>query len=479
MTESSVREVQVAVIGGGPGGYAAAFQAAEMGLEVVLISEEAKLGGVCLNRGCIPSKALLHAARLINETREAAEWGIEFGAPRIDLEALREWKNGVVGKLASGVAQLADRRKVEVLTARASFLDSRTLKLKPVDGSPQDLPGRIRYQHAILATGSLPAVPPVFQVSDPRVWNSTAALELQMVPERFLVIGGGYIGLELGTVYAALGSKVTVIELTDGLLPGVDRDLVRPLARRLEKVFEAIHLSMTVQALEPRKDGIAVRIEGEDAPSEMVFDAVLVSVGRTPNNKNLGLESTQVQLDERGFVRVNPQRRTNDAHIYAIGDVAGNPMLAHKASREGKVAAEAIAGRAVEFDNNAIPAVVFTDPEVAYTGLTESQAKAEGREVSVSRFPWGASGRALTLGRTEGSTKLVFDPETERLLGAGIVGIGAGELIAEATLAVEMAAVVHDVAETIHAHPTLSETLAEGAEAYLGHATHLFRPKRK
>jgi len=479
MADTSVREVQVAVLGGGPGGYAAAFHAADLGLETVVISEEEKLGGVCLHRGCIPSKALLHVAKLISESKEAKEWGIGFADPKVDLGALRAWKSGVVDRLTSGVNQLAKSRKVDILVARGSFLDSNTLHLEKVPRSPDDLPKKVRFEHAILATGSLPATPKVFRIEDKRVWNSTGALNLESVPERLLVIGGGYIGLEMGTVYAALGSRVTVIELLEGILPGVDRDLVRPLQKRLDGLFDAIHLETKVTGLEAKEGGILVRIEGKDVPSEMTFDRVLVSVGRVPNSANLGLNNTKVVVSDRGFVEINRKQQTADPSIYAIGDVAGEPMLAHKASREGKVATEVIAGEPSEFDNVAVPAVVFTDPEIAYTGLMESQAKEQGIEVGTARFPWGASGRALTLGRTDGFTKLIFDPETERLLGAGIVGPGAGELIAEATLAVEMAAVARDVADTIHTHPTLSETVMESAEMFLGHATHVFRPKRK
>jgi dihydrolipoamide dehydrogenase len=479
MADTSVREVQLAVLGGGPGGYAAAFHAADLGLEVAVISEEEKLGGVCLHRGCIPSKALLHAAKLITESQDSKEWGIEFEDPKINLDALRGWKDGIVDRLTSGVNQLAKARKVDIIVARGSFLDSNTIHLESVPGSPDDLPRKVKFQHAILATGSFPAIPKVFQVEDKRIWDSTSALALESIPEKLLVIGGGYIGLEMGTVYAALGSKITVIELLDGILPGVDRDLVRPLQKRLEGMFDAIHLETKVTGLEPKDEGIVVRVEGKDIPGKMTFDSVLVSVGRVPNSENLGLSNTRVKVTDRGFVKVNQKQQTDDPSIYAIGDVVGGAMLAHKASREGKVAAEAIAGGVAEFDNVAIPAVVFTDPEVAYTGLTETQAKEQGIKVQTARFPWTASGRALTLGRTDGVTKMIFDPETERLLGVGITGPGAGELIAEATLAVEMAAVARDVADTIHTHPTLSETVMESAEMFLGHATHVFRPKRK
>lgn len=474
----STREVQLAVIGGGPGGYAAAFQAAEMGMQVALVNSDPQLGGVCLNRGCIPSKALLHVAKLIGEAKEAEQWGVKFSKPKIELDTLRGWKNDVVQKLTGGLGELAKRRNVEVFQARAVFEDSRSVFLKYTDGESGDRPERLIYENAILATGSVPAVPGIFKIDDPRVMDSTSALELAEIPKSLLVIGGGYIGLEMGTVYAALGSKVTVVELTGGLLPGADRDLVRPLQLRLEKTFEGIHLNTKVEKLEPQKAGIKATLRGEGVEPEKTFDRVLVAVGRWPNSTHLGLENTRVELDEKGFIKIDRQQKTSDPRILAIGDVAGEPMLAHKASREAMVAVEVLAGQKAQFDNVAIPAIVFTDPEIAWCGLTETQAKAGRMTVTVSRFPWAASGRAQTLGRAEGLTKLLIDPETERVLGMGIVGAGAGELIAEGTLAVEMAAVARDLADTIHAHPTLSETVMESAEAFFGHATHLFRPKR-
>jgi len=478
MAENKTQETGLAVIGGGPGGYAAAFHAAEMGMKVTIVDSGSKLGGVCLNRGCIPSKALLHVAKLIQESKESADWGVKFAKPKIDVDALRAWKDGIIDKLASGVEQLAKRRNVEVIQARATFADSRTVSLKYEGQAPEGAPSHLSYEQAILATGSVPAMPGLFKIDDPRVMNSTGALELETIPKTLLVIGGGYIGLELGTMYAALGSKVTVVELTEGLLPGADRDLVRPLHTRLTGLFEGIFLNAKVEKLEVRKEGIAVFMSGSGAPAEEVFDRVLVSVGRWPNSMNLGLEATRVEVDEKGFVRIDAQRKTNDPSIYAIGDVAGQPMLAHKASREAKVAVEAASGQKSTFDNTAIPAVVFTDPEVAWCGLTETEARAQKQNVKVVRFPWAASGRAVTLARTEGLTKLIFDPESERVLGVGIVGPGAGELIAEGVLAVEMAAVARDLADTIHAHPTLSETIMESAEAFFGQATHLYRPKR-
>ncbi len=466
------READVVVIGGGPGGYAAAFHAADLGLNTVLVDTREAPGGVCLYVGCIPSKALLHAAEIVSEAKHAAEFGIRFDSPEIDLDKHRSWKDGVVAKLTGGLAQIAKLRGVEFVRGRARFEDSQTIR---VEGEAS---AAIRFRHAILATGSRPSRIPGIEIDSPRLLDSSSGLALEDVPKRLLVIGGGYIGLEMGTVYAALGSQVTVVEMLDGLLPGADRDLVRPLHKRLESVFEAIHLETKVVSMKETKKGIEVQLEGKAEEKKQQFDRVLVAVGRRPNSEDLGLENTAVELGERGFVRIDQQCRSTDPKIYAIGDVAGEPMLAHKASREGKVAAEAIAGKPAAFDNLAIPAVVFTDPEVAWCGLTETEAKEQGVEVTVSRFPWAASGRAMTLGRTEGMTKILFDPETERVLGVGIVGPGAGELINEGVLAVEMAAVAEDLAATIHAHPTLSETLMESAESFFGHATHIYR-KRK
>lgn len=474
MSSPENHEAQVVVLGGGPGGYPAAFDAADHGMDVTLVNDEKIPGGVCLHRGCIPSKALLHVAKLIHEAAEADQWGLAFGTPKIDLDRVREWKQQVVGKLTGGVSELCRARGVRLIQARGSFLDSNTLELTKPDGSKEPL----RFQHAIVATGSSPTIPPPFQIDDPRIMDSTGALELPDIPGRLLVIGGGYIGLEMGTVYAALGSQVTVVEMMSGLLPGADRDLVRPLQKRLELQFAAIHVNTKVVKLSPERNGIVAELEGEGVEPRQTFDRVLIAVGRRPNSRNIGLENTKAEIDERGFVKVDGQRRTADPSILAIGDVAGEPMLAHKATREGRVAVEALAGEPAEFDNVAIPAVVFTDPELAWCGLTENEAKAAGREVKVTRFPWGASGRAQTLGRTEGLTKLIFDPKTERVLGVGIVGAGAGELIAEGVLAVETAAVARDLAESIHAHPTLSETIMESAESLFAQATHIYRPKR-
>lgn len=474
MAESgSVKRAEIVVVGAGPGGYAAAFLAADKGRKVAIVEESPALGGVCLNRGCIPSKALLHLARLVNETREAREMGLAFSDPKIDIASIRKWKEGVVGQLSSGIAGLCKSRGVEVVRGHGVFESSTRLRIEGGDGVEA-----VEFEHAIVASGSRPFIPPALRVEDPRVMNSTGALVLEDIPERLLIVGGGYIGLEMGTVYAALGSKVTVVELLDGILMGADRDLVRPLQKRLEARFEAILLKTKVVALDAKKKGIDVAIEGPDGAKKLTFDRVLVSVGRRPNTDGLGLEKTQVKVNDKGFIEVDRKQRTADPHILAIGDAAGEPMLAHKASREGRVAVEALLGEPAEFDNIAIPAVVFTDPEVAWCGLTETEAAARGQKVDVARFPWGASGRALTLGRTEGMTKVIYDPGTERVLGVGIVGVNAGELIAEGTLAVEMAAVARDIGGTIHAHPTLSETLMESAEMLHGTATHVFRKKK-
>ena len=454
-----VIEVDVAVVGGGPGGYSAAFRCAELGLETVVVDAGKRLGGACLWEGCIPSKALLHVAALIEDAERAREIGVEFGEPRVSLDPLRKWKaERVVGRLARGLASVAKGKGVEVIGGRAVFESSRELR---VEG---DEPQKVRFKHAIVATGSLPSRLPGLELASDRIVDSTVALELPDIPERLLVIGGGYIGLELGQVYAALGSAVTVAEMTDGLLPGPDRDLVQPLARRCEKLFAKIRLGTKVTSLAERGSSIEARFGDDDVEA---FDRVLVAVGRAPVSAGLGLETTRARPDARGFLAVDERCRTVDPAIYAVGDVTGEPMLAHRAMRQGKVAGEAIAGRPAAFDNVVVPAVVFTDPEVAWCGLTESQAQRDGRRVEVARFSWAASGRAATIGRSDGVTKLVADPDTGRLLGAGIVGPGAGELIAEAALAIETALTVEDLAATIHTHPTLSETLMEAAEALL------------
>lgn len=456
-----VDEVDVAVVGGGPGGYSAAFRCAELGLEAVVVDADRRLGGACLFEGCIPSKALLHVAAVLSEAERAREWGVDFGEPRISLDPLRKWKQErVVGKLARGLGAVAKAKGVTVVGGRAVFEDSSTLRIEG------DALRKIRFKHAVVATGSEPSPLPGVALRSERVMDSTAALELPDIPERLLVIGGGYIGLELGTVYATLGSRVTLVEMTEGLLPGVDRDLVQPLQRRVDKLFAAVHLRTKVTDLRETGDRIEAVLEGQDPQP---FDRVLVAVGRRARSGGLGLEAMGVRLTDRGgFVRIDDRCRTGDPHIYAVGDVTGEPMLAHRAMRQGKVAAEALAGRPAAFDNVAIPAVVFTDPEVAWCGLSEAQATAQGMEVKVSKFQWAASGRAATIGRADGLTKLVADARSGRVVGVGIVGPGAGELIAEATLAVETAALVEDVAATIHAHPTLSETLMEAAENLLG-----------
>ena len=453
-----VREVDVAVIGGGPGGYSAAFRCAELGLETVVVDTGKRLGGACLFEGCIPSKALLHVAAVLGEAERAREFGVDFGEPRISLDPLRKWKSErVIGKLARGLASVARGKNVEVVGGRAVFEDARKLRVQG------DEPQAIRFKHVIVATGSQPAPLPGLTLVSDRILDSTAALELPEIPARLLVIGGGYIGLELGQVYAALGSQVTLVEMTDGLLPGVDRDLVQPLARRCEKTFASIHLGTRVSDLREVGDTIQARV-GEDTAT---FDRVLVAVGRRPETAGLGLETTRARLTERGFIEVDERGRTADPHVWAVGDATGEPMLAHRAMRQGKVVAEAIAGRPVAFDNVVIPAVVFTDPEIAWCGLTETAAAAAGQTVKVARFSWAASGRAATLGRSDGATKLVVDPDSGRVLGVGIVGPGAGELIAEGALAVETAMLAEDLALTIHTHPTLSETLMEAAETLL------------
>jgi dihydrolipoamide dehydrogenase len=453
-----VTEVDVAVVGGGPGGYTAAFRCAELGLETVVIDAEKRLGGACLFEGCIPSKALLHVAAVLGEAERAKEFGVDFSPPRISLDPLRKWKaERVVGKLARGLAAVAKSKSVDVIGGRAVFEDSRTLLVQG------DEPQKIRFRHAIVATGSRPAQIPGIDLVSERVMDSTAALEVAEIPERLLVVGGGYIGLELGQVYAALGSAVTLVEMTDGLLPGVDRDLVQWLARRVEKQFAAVKLKTRVEGLREAGSGIEARL----GPETAVFERVLVAVGRRPQSDGLGLETTRARLDARGFLEVDARGLTTDPRIWAVGDVTGEPMLAHRAMRQAKVVAEAIAGRPAAFDNVVVPAVVFTDPEIAWCGLTETHAAAQNVSVRVGKFQWAASGRAATLGRADGVTKLIVDPESGRLLGAGIAGPGAGELIAEAGLAVESALLAEDVALTIHTHPTLSETLMEAAETLL------------
>jgi dihydrolipoamide dehydrogenase len=466
---------QLAVVGGGPGGYAAAFLAADLGLQVVIIDPEANPGGVCVYRGCIPSKALLHVAQVVSASRQAKSWGVDFGEPRIDLDRLRGFKNAVIARLTSGTGQLAKHRKVRYLQGLAEIVDAHNLLVKMKDGSTE----RVGCDHAILATGSRPARVPSLALESDRVWDSTAALDLSTIPKSLLVVGGGYIGLELGTVYATLGSEVTIVEMTPGLLPGADRDLVDVLAKRIAQMTKAVLLNTKVVRMTEDPGGIRVTLEGPGlAEPEQLFDRVLVSVGRRPNSDIPGLDRTAVQVDRRGFIVVDGQRRTHEPSIFAIGDVAGEPMLAHKASHEGLIAAEAIVGEKVAFEPRAIPAVVFTDPELAWCGLTEAQADAENRAIVVARFPWAASGRAISIDRTDGLTKLVLDPETERVLGVGLVGSGAGELIAEGVLAIEMGATATDLKLSIHPHPTLTETVMESAEVFFGQATHLYKPRQ-
>ena len=464
-------DAQVVVIGAGPGGYAAAFLAADLGLKTALIDPEVNPGGVCVYRGCIPSKALLHVAKLLSEARHADAWGVSFGEPTIDLARLRTFKENVVKRLTSGTGLLAKSRKVQYIQGRAEIVDAHTLTVKLTAGGEETL----RFEHAIIATGSVPAIPASLKVDDPRVMDSTTALDLPDIPKSMLVVGGGYIGLEMGSVYAALGSGVSVVEMTDGLLPGADRDLVDVLAKSIGKTMKNVWLKTGVVKMQAERAGIRVTFDGQP---EQMFDRVLVAVGRRPNASVPGLDRTKVRLDERGFIVHDEQLRTAEPSIFAIGDVAGEPMLAHKASHEGRTAVEVIAGHKVAFEPKAIPAVVFTDPELAWAGLTETQAQKTGRAVTVAKFPWAASGRALTLDRSDGLTKLLVDPTTERILGVGLVGPNAGELIAEGVLAIEMGANATDLKLSIHPHPTLTETLMESAEVFFGQSTHVYKPKR-
>jgi dihydrolipoamide dehydrogenase len=453
------------VIGGGPGGYPAAFLAADLGMQVTLIDDAPNPGGVCLYRGCIPSKALLHVAAQLKEAEQASNWGVTYSAPAIDLNKLRGWKQGVVDRLTNGLGQLTKQHGVDFVSGRAHFKNSHSVQVMLARGESRT----IDFDHAIVATGSVPSKVPSISLDSPRVLDSTSALELERIPETLLVIGGGYIGLELGSVYAALGTRVTVVERTDGLLPGVDRDLVGHLQRRLRRNFETIHIQTTVLSMEDIEGGVRARLAvNDEAPDEQVFEQVLVAVGRRPNSSNLGLEQTSVQLDPRGFIEVDAQRRTSDPAIFAIGDVAGEPMLAHKATHEAAVAVEAISGRVSVWDPRVVPAVVYTDPEIAWVGLTETQALEDRIDFEISILPWGASARATTIGRNDGVTKIVIEPHTGRVLGVGIVGIGAGDLISEAALAIELGAVVQDLELTIHPHPTLSETLMNAAAAFYG-----------
>ena len=457
---------KILVLGGGPGGYAAAFLAADKGMNVTLIDSGNKPGGVCLHRGCIPSKALLHIAHLINETKEAKTWGIDFGEPKIDLDGVRNWKNKVIDKMATGLTQLCKQRKVEFISAKGKFKDSNTIEAN----------GKLySFDHCILATGSHPSQP--FKYISHLI-DSTDALELKSIPKRLLVVGGGYIGLEMGSVYAALGSQVTIVEMMKDILPGVDRDLVRPLHHRIKNQFEEIFLNTKVKDFESKGSKVSVTFENESGVEQKEFDQALISIGRRPNTENIGIENTKVKLNDKGFVITNSQQKTEDPSILAIGDVIGDPMLAHKAAHEAKVAVEVLNGENSDFKNRVIPAVVFTDPEIAWAGLTENEAQAQGRNVKVVKFPWGASGRAQTLGRGEGLTKLLIDPESERIIGVGLTGSGAGELIAEGVLAIQTLVKAKELALSIHPHPTLSETMMETAEVFYGTATHIYKKKR-
>ncbi len=452
---------QLVIIGAGPGGYAAAFKAVELGCQVTLIDPEANPGGVCLHRGCIPSKALLHVAKLVAEAEEAAEIGVSFSKPQIDLDRVRSWKDEVIAKLTGGLGGKLAKQKITYVRGMAKFKDAQTLTVTTTDGTL----GEMTFVQAILATGSRPIMLPGVAAESNKIIDSTGALELEDVPRSLLVVGGGYIGLELGSVYAALGSKVSVVEMTDGLLPGCDRDLVSVLKRRLSKKFTEILLNTRVTGLKEQKNGVAVTLESlKGEVSKQRFDKVLIAIGRKPNSENLGLENTAIKVNDKGFIEVDGQMRTAESHIFAIGDIAGEPMLAHKAYAEANVAAEVVAGRKAVFDPRAIPAVVFTDPEIAWCGLTETEARAQKIKIKTAKIPWRSNGRTLTLGRDDGMTKLIIDPETDRLLGMAVAGPGAGELIAEGVVALEMAAVSEDLRKSIHPHPTLSETIYEAAE---------------
>ena len=466
-------KTEVLVLGAGPGGYAAAFYAADLGKKVLLVESEKRLGGVCLNRGCIPSKALLHATHVMDEAKHSELRGISFSKPKVDLDRLRQWKDGVIAKLSAGVVGLAQKRGVTVLAGRGYFEDAATLRVETSEGQKF-----IKFEKAIVAVGTKPALPAIFDLGNKRIMTSTEALEIEEVPEKLLVIGGGYIGMELGTVYASLGSEVTLVEAMPAILSGLDSDLARPVVRYAEKNFKEVRLKAKVTKMATSGKQIKVNIEHEGKTLEELYDRVLISVGRTPNTNDLGLQNTKIEKDEKGFIKVNGKQQTSDPNIYAVGDVAGGLLLAHKAAREARVAVENLAGNPVEFGHAVVPAVVFTDPEVAWCGLTENEAKQKGIEVKVSRFSWAASGRALATDKTDGLTKLIIEPETERILGMGIVGAGAGDMISEGVHAIEMGATVKDLAETIHPHPTFSETIMEAAEAFHGHSSHFFTPKR-
>ena len=465
--------VDVVVLGSGPGGYTAAFRAADLGLKVVLVERYGEIGGVCLNVGCIPSKALLHAAKVISDSREAEAFGIDFGAPTIDIDKMRAWKEKIIGQLTGGLKGMARQRKVDIVRGTGTFISSHELEVN--DGSETK---RIAFKHAIIAAGSRPVTLP-FLPDDPRIVDSTGALRLKDIPKRLLVVGGGIIGLEMATIYHELGSRITVVEMLDNLVAGTDPDLVRPLLKRIQAQYEGIYLGTKVTAVKADKKGLTVSFTGEKAPKTATFDAILVAVGRTPNGREIGAEQAGVHVNEQGFIPVDNQQRTNVAHIFAIGDIVGQPMLAHKASHEGKVAAEVIAGLKSALDTHIIPSVAYTDPEVAWVGVTETRAREQGLQYGKGVFPWAASGRSLSLGRSEGLTKLLFDENSKQVIGAGIVGPNAGDLIAEAALAIEMGCDAEDIGLTIHPHPTLSETVAMAAEAYAGTITDLYLPKKK
>ncbi len=470
------KSTQLAVIGGGPGGYPAAFLAADLDMQVILIDPEPNPGGVCLYRGCIPTKALLHTAKVIRETEDAARLGLQFSKPEIDLDAVRSWKENIVKKMTEGLGQLSGLRKIERIQGYGRFLSSHVLEIEKTDKTKETL----KFEHAIIATGSRSASLPNIAFDSSRIWDSDSALELQDIPESLLVVGGGYIGLELGTIYSALGSRVTIVEVMDQLLPGADQDLVRIFSRNGREIFESMLLGTTVVDIKEKEDGIQVSLKNNrDKIRESVFEKVLITVGRRPNSEHLHLENTKVQTDQKGFIQVNPKYQTDDPPIYAVGDVVGGPLLAHKATYEGKNAVNTIVGNNTSAKSKVIPAVLFTDPEIAWCGLTEAEAKEKGRDISVASFPWGASGRAATLGRNDGLTKLIVDPSNDKIMGIGLVGPGAGELIAEGVLAIEMGATVSDLSAVIHPHPTLSETVMEAAEMFHGRCTHFYRPLPK
>ena len=466
-------ETEIVVVGAGPGGYTAAFYAADLGKKVILVERGKRLGGVCLNCGCIPSKALLYATHQISAARESEHRGITFKPPMVDLAKLRAWKESILEKLGGGVAMLAKMRGVQVIQGRGYFEDSKTLRVETEKGRQV-----IRYEKAILAVGSIAAMPKAFDIGNPRVMTSTEALEMEEIPENLLIVGGGYIGMEIGTIYAALGSKIVLVEALDSVLTGADADLARPVVAAAEKMFKEIRLKVKVTKMTTAGKQIKVEMEHNGQKLAELYDRVLVAVGRVPNNAGIGLENTKVTFDKKGFVKVNDRQQTNDPDVYAIGDIAGGFLLAHKAGKEARIAVEVINGENSVFENVIIPAVVFTDPELAWCGLTEAGAKERGVRYKVSKFPWAASGRAMSFDRTDGMTKMLIDPETDRVLGVGIAGIGAGELISEAVLAMKMGATAKDIASSVHPHPSLSETLMECAEAFYGHATHTASKKR-